>query len=219
MAGNYEKPDFYTKKAKSEGYLARSIYKLEEMDEKFKLFKRNQRVLDLGCAPGSWSQYVSNIVGEEGYVVGIDYKQILVAAKNFIVIHGNFYREDNQEKIKGYAPYDAIISDMAPDTSGDRLTDCFNSSELVKTALLFAYDYLKKGGFFIAKIFQGGDEKEIMEMVKYSFREAKWFKPNTCRKNSFETFIIGIGYYRKYEDENSSSKNNETDDYSGVMPW
>jgi 23S rRNA (uridine2552-2'-O)-methyltransferase len=214
----YGKPDFYAKKAKEEGYVARSIYKLKEIQEKFNLIKPNHKVLDLGCAPGSWSQYVSNLVTNNGLIVGIDYKKILVSMPNSIFITGSFYDEENIKKLQEYGPYDGIISDMAPDTVGDRIADCFNSSELVKHALLFSYDYLKKDGYFVAKIFQGGDEKKIILEMKGAFKEVKWFKPNSCRKISFEIFIIGKGFIKKPEII-KEEKSFELDNNSGEMPW
>lgn len=214
----YEKPDYYTKLAKSEGYEARSIYKLKEMQEKFKMIKRGQKVLDLGCAPGSWSRYTAEIVGPQGLVVGIDYKQILVAMKNAVFIYGNFLREEKQNEIKEYGPYDGIISDMAPDTTGDRLSDCYKSSELVREALEFSYKFLKPGGFFIAKIFQGGDEKEIMEELKEAFAVTKWSKPKSTRKNSFEIFMIGMDFKGKPQPKEEGNPLDE-DNYTGEMPW
>jgi 23S rRNA (uridine2552-2'-O)-methyltransferase len=190
----YEKPDHYSKQAKKEGYLARSVYKLLEIDERFSLFASGQHVIDLGCAPGSWSQYASRRVGKKGLVVGIDYKQVLVDSPNFICIKGNFTREHVKEKLAGHSPYDGVISDMAPDTSGDRLTDCYRSSELVMEALDFARKHLSTGGYFLAKIFQGGDEREVMEIIKSEFSRAKWVKPKAIRKKSFEIYILGTGY-------------------------
>ena len=219
MSNIYEKPDFYTKKAKDAGYFARSIYKLEEIENKMHLFKKGMRGVDLGCAPGSWSQYVSQVVGDSGLVVGIDYKKILCAANNIVLVHGNFMREDNQSKIAEYGPFNAVISDMAPDTSGDRLTDCYKSSELVREALNFAYRHLKAGGFFIAKIFQGGDEREIANLIKETFESVKWFKPNSCRKNSFETFLIGINYKGQPPKPSNDADIFNDDNYTGEMPW
>ena len=170
----YDKPDYYSKKAVKEGYVARSVYKLIEIQEKFNLFKKGNKILDLGCAPGSWSQYVSSIIDKNGLVVGIDYKEIKVNPTNAVFIKGNFLKDQTKNKLKEYAPFDGIISDMAPDTSGDKLTDCFASSNLVKDALKFSYEYLKKGGFFIAKIFQGGDEIEIMNEVKMASGDSKY---------------------------------------------
>lgn len=215
----YDRGDYYSKKAKDEGFFARSIYKLEEIDKKFGLFKKGMKVVDLGCAPGSWCQYVSKVVGEKGLVVGIDYKKILVAANNIVLVHGNFLREHNKDAIKVYAPFDGIISDMAPDTSGDKLTDCFHSSELVRDALIFTYEHVKKGGFFVAKIFQGGDEKEIVSEMKQNFDIVKWFKPNSCRKISFETFIIGTGFRGQKTDKEQHEDIFDVDNYNGDMPW
>lgn len=218
----YEKPDYYSKLAFKEGYFARSVYKLKEIDEKFNLFKEGMSVLDLGCAPGSWSQYVSRVVGNKGKLVGIDYKKILMSAPNAFFVHGNFHKEENKEAIREHSPFDAIISDMAPDTTGDRLADCFQSSELVRTAIDFSYEYLNTGGFFIAKIFQGGEEREIVKTLKESFRSVNFFKPKTCRKKSFETFIVAVDYHTKPKTSDDSKNEYEKfldENQSGVMPW
>jgi 23S rRNA (uridine2552-2'-O)-methyltransferase len=219
----YEKPDFYSKKANKEGYPARSIYKLEEMNDKFKLFSKGQRILDLGCAPGSWSQYVSKIIGSNGLVVGIDYRDVKISAKNARFITGDFLDKEVQKTLSEFSPFDAIISDMAPDTSGDKLSDCYRSSELVLSALRFSYDFLKKGGLFVAKIFQGGDEKEIMNELDKAFHETKWFKPKSSRKSSFEIFMLGIDFISKPEmdifeemEENEALKKALD---TGEMPW
>jgi len=219
---DYEKPDFYSKKAVKEGYVARSIFKLEELDAKFKLFKRGMKVLDLGSAPGSWSQYVSKKIGEKGLLVGIDYKDIKVSMINAEFIRGNFLEADIQMELSHHAPFDAIISDMAPDTTGDNVTDCYKSSELVCSALRFSYDFLKKGGFFIAKIFQGGDEKEIMKEMQSAFTETRWFKPKSSRSISFEIFMLGAGFIKKPEIKNKESKDLDALNNSlltGEMPW
>ncbi|HBD92965.1 MAG: hypothetical protein A2015_01665 [Spirochaetes bacterium GWF1_31_7] len=216
---DYENPDFYSRKAKDEGYFARSIYKLEEIDSRFSLIKKGMKIVDLGCAPGSWCQYLSNIVGDTGLVVGIDYKKILVTAPNIVIVHGNFLRDYNQAEIMTHGPFNGIVSDMAPDTTGDRLTDCFNSSDLVKDALRFSYDHLKKSGFFVAKIFQGGDEKAIFDEMKMAFKTVKWFKPKSCRKISFETFIIGMDFTGKPQLSEEAEDIMDVDNYSGDMPW
>ena len=214
----YDKPDFYSKKAVKEGYVARSAYKLIEIQEKFNLFKKGNKILDLGCAPGSWSQYVSSVINKKGILIGIDYKEIKVNLPNAIFIKGNFLKDPAKNKLKEYAPFDGIISDMAPDTTGDKLTDCFASSNLVEDALKFSYEYLKKDGFFIAKIFQGGYEIEIMNEIKTAFKIAKWFKPRSSRKKSFELFIIGIDFIKKPKNfDNKEIIDLENSD--GSMPW
>jgi 23S rRNA (uridine2552-2'-O)-methyltransferase len=213
----YEKPDFYSKKAKEEGYAARSVYKLKEIQEKFRLIKRNDVILDLGCAPGSWSQYASHITGDKGMIIGVDIKEIKVDLPNARFISGNFLEEDIKSQLRSFGPYDGIISDMAPDTAGDRLADCYNSSNLVRESLYFSYDYLKKNGFFIAKIFQGGEEKEIMNKMKIAFREVRWYKPQSSRKISFEIFIIGMGFIKKPDIINETP--DIPPEVSGDMPW
>ena len=193
----YKKPDFYSKKAKQQNFVARSVYKLIEIQHKFFLIKAGHKILDLGCAPGSWAQYVSSIISKKGLIIGIDYKEIKVNLANLVFIRGDFLKDHTKEKLDQYLPFDGIISDMAPDTSGDKLRDCYASSMLVQDALQFSYDYLKKGGFFVAKVFQGGDEKKIMSALKNAFKETKWFKPKSSRKKSYEIFVIGIGFIRK----------------------
>jgi len=215
----YEKPDFYSKKAKSEGFFARSIYKLEEIQDKFHLIKKGQKVLDLGCAPGSWSQFVLSVIKETGMLVGIDYKEIKVSAPNAVFIKGNFLKDNAKEKINAHAPFDGIISDMAPDTSGDKFSDNIESSNLTEEALDFAYDYLKKGGYFIAKIFQGGNENEIMNEAKEAFERVKWFKPKSSRKISNEIFIVASNYLKKPENKDIDLKKLSEDNYTGEMPW
>ncbi len=221
----YSKPDFYTQKAKEEGYFARSVYKLKEINEKFKLIKSGQKILDLGCAPGSWSQYVSEIINN-GTIVGIDIKDCFFSSPNFIFIKGDFEKEENKILIKkaiNNKRFDGIISDMAPDTEGDESVDRFKSSELVNIAINFCLDNLKNEGFFIAKIFQGGDEKYVMKRIKNIFKEAKWFKPKSCRTNSVEIYIVASGFLGKENiqtEENPSNLLKELEEnYTGEMPW
>ena len=215
----YEKPDHYSKQAQAEGYFARSIYKLKEIEEKFHLFKKGQKICDLGCAPGSWSQYALELIGEKGLLVGIDYKEIKVSAPNAYFIHGNFLREEKQDQIREHGPFDGIISDMAPDTTGDKFSDNIASSELVKEALSFAYDFLSKGGFFIAKVFQGGEEKEIMNEMGRAFVKTKWFKPKSSRSVSNEIFMIGWDFIIKPEKKKPEKNDNPFPEDSQDMPW
>lgn len=217
---SYHKDEFYTRKAREDGYFARSVYKLEEIDRKFHILKQNQKIVDLGCAPGSWSQYISKKVGPKGLVVGIDYKETRFSSPNMILVKGRFTTLDNKDKISSHGPFDGVVSDMAPDTSGDRLTDCYKSSDLVTEALHFACDFLKEGGFFIAKIFQGGDEKELMKLLEKSFASCHWFKPKSTRKKSFEIFMIGTGFMGKQEeDDNNEGIDLSSYEESGQMPW
>ncbi len=214
----YDKPDHYSKLAIKQGYAARSVYKLIEIQDKFSLLKKGNKILDLGCAPGSWSQYTSTLIGENGSLIGIDFKEIKVNPANAVFIKGNFLKEHAKDKLKEYAPFDGIISDMAPDTVGDKLIDCYASSNLVENALKFSYDFLKKDGFFIAKIFQGGNEKEIMNEVRMAFKTVKWFKPKSSRKKSIEIFIIGINYIDKPKIKKKDGAFN-LENSDGTMPW
>ncbi len=224
MSDEYKILDFYAKKAKEDGYLARSIYKLQEIQNKFNIIKKNQKIADLGSAPGSWLQYISKLVGENGLVVGIDYKKIKVSKPNIVTIEGSFSSEENKDEISKHSPFNGIISDMAPDTEGDEYVDAFASSELVREALAFTYDNLKKDGFFVAKIFQGGDENDIMNEMRRAFKTAKWFKPKSSRKISVEIFMIGLNFIGKpAQKENSDITNDQAllDEAleSGNMMW
>lgn len=222
---SYSKPDFYTQKAKKEGYLARSVYKLKEINEKFRLIKSGQNILDLGCTPGSWSQYVSEIV-KNGKVVGIDIKECYFSKPNFIFIKGDFEKEEIKmliKKVMSHKKFDGIISDMASNTEGDEFVDRFRSSELVNLAIDFCFENLKEDGFFITKIFQGGDEKKIMERIKLIFKNVKYFKPKSCRKNSVEIYIVASGFKGNgdisIEDQSFNLLKEIEEDYTGEMPW
>jgi len=214
----YEKPDYYSKKAMEEGYYARSVYKLMEIQDKFNLIKEGQKLLDLGSAPGSWLQYISKIIGDSGLAVGIDFKEVKAQYNNVKIIKGNFLKDHKKAELVELAPYDGILSDMAPDTKGDKLVDCYASGDLVRDALMFSYNFLKKGGYFIAKIFQGGDEKEIMDEIKLAFKTAKWFKPKSCRKKSVEIFMIGMDFTGK-PDIKDATDIIENAEETGEMPW
>ena len=221
IMNEYSKPDFYSKKAKEEGYVARSVYKLKEIDKKFNLLKKGQTVLDIGCAPGSWSQFVSEKIGSSGRLLGVDYKEIKVNFNNAIFLTGNFFSDEIQEEVIKYSKFDGVISDMAPDTIGDRVRDCFKSSQLTRNALEFCYNYLKTGGYFVTKIFQGGEEKEIVDEMKNAFSHVKWFKPNSSRKISYEIFIIGIDFIARPKNnlDNFEDSIKQLDNNNGFMPW
>ena len=222
MSNEYKILDFYAKKAMQEGFLARSVYKLEEIQNKFNIIKKNHKIVDLGSAPGSWLQFSSSLIGENGLVIGIDYKKIKISKPNIKIIEGNFNSLENRDEISKYSLFDGIISDMAPDTEGDEYVDSFASSNLVKEALNFAYNNLKIGGFFVAKIFQGGAEKEIMANMKNYFEITKWFKPKSSRKISVEIFIIGLNFTKKAKPEEPILKDDpilEQAMETGNMMW
>ena len=187
---NKQKRDIYVRKSNIDGYRARSAYKLIEIEEKFKIFKNGISVIDLGAAPGSWSQYVVKTV-KNGRLVSIDLKEI-EKIKNSTQIQGDFTQTDTQEKIRGYfnSKVDVILSDMAVNTTGIKDIDAIYTGELCKEAMLFSKNVLVKEGKFVAKIFLGTSFNEIVALAKTIFKEVKVFKPKSSRKESKESFII-----------------------------
>ncbi len=187
---NKQRRDTYVRKSKIEGYRARSAYKLIEIDEKFKIFKGGMFVVDIGAAPGSWSQYVSKVV-KNGQIISIDLKEIK-EIKNTIQIIGDFTKDYIQNKIQSYLSKnpDVIMSDMAVNTTGIKNIDSIQTGELCKEAMLFSKNVISKNGFFISKIFMGSTFNEIVALGKETFKEVKVFKPKSSRKDSKESFII-----------------------------
>ncbi len=186
--------DHLTRKARAQGYPARSIYKLEEIQNKFKVIKKNNTVLDLGCAPGSWMLYASKQVGEGGKVFGIDLKAIdIKLPKNSVSIKDNILNMDNTGFLSDAKGLDVLLSDMAPATTGRKDVDALRSFDLCQMALDVTEEYLKVNGHFICKIFQGNDFNAFQKNVKSKFKECKIFKPESCRKQSKEIYIIAKG--------------------------
>ena len=187
---NKQRRDTYVRQSKIDGYRARSAYKLIEIDEKFKIFKGGMIVVDIGSAPGSWSQYVSKVV-KNGKIISIDLKE-MEEIKNTIQIKGDFTENDIQKKIKNYLnkKSDVVMSDMAVNTTGIKNIDSIQTGELCKEAMIFSKNILNKKGFFISKIFMGGNFNEIVALGKKIFKEVKVFKPKSSRKDSKESFVI-----------------------------
>tara|TARA_A100001011_G_scaffold246153_2_gene254390 strand:+ start:1059 stop:1670 length:612 start_codon:yes stop_codon:yes gene_type:complete len=187
---NKQKKDIYVRQSKVDGYRARSAYKLIEIDEKFKIFKGDMFVIDIGAAPGSWSQYVSKVV-KNGKLISIDLKE-MDEIKNTTLIKGDFTDENIKNKIKNILNKkpDVIISDMAVNTTGIKDLDSLQTGELCKEAIYFAKDVLLKNGCFVSKIFMGSSFNEIVALSKKTFKEVKVFKPKSSRKDSKESFII-----------------------------
>jgi 23S rRNA (uridine2552-2'-O)-methyltransferase len=190
----YEKPDFWAKKAKDEGYPARSVYKLKEIDEKFRLLKPGISVLDLGAAPGSWSMFALKALKGSGFLAAVDLSEILVkdASGTGLFLRGDLYDEKIRAQILERGPYDLVMSDAAPNTSGNSTVDTLRSASLVEAAIDYAQACLKPGGNFVAKIFQGGNETAILATLRQMFDTARGFKPQACRSESFETYLIGL---------------------------
>lgn len=193
MKNDRSRADFYALKAKKEGYPARSVYKLKEIDEKFGILKPGMSVADIGAAPGSWSLYACRRLGKAGRVTGIDLKEFHLdsPAAAFTGFFGDAFDPVNSAKLTELGPYDAVLSDAAPATTGNRTVDAGASYSLVEQVIDLSGSILKKGGSLVVKIFQGGDEKELFERMKTMFVSVKSFKPEACRKISFETYFIG----------------------------
>jgi len=187
---NKQRRDTYVRQSKVDGYRARSAYKLIEIDEKFKIFKGGMCVVDIGAAPGSWSQYASKVV-KNGKIISIDLKD-MEEIKNTIQIKGDFTENNIQTKIKNYLnkKSDVVMSDMAVNTTGIKNIDSIQTGELCKEAMIFSKDIISNEGFFVSKIFMGGTFNEIVALGKKIFREIKVFKPKSSRKVSKESFII-----------------------------
>ena len=187
---NRQRRDVYVRKSKIEGYRSRAVYKLEEINQKFKIFHNGASVLDLGAAPGSWTQYILK-----------NYKNIKLASidlekfdeiGNVFQITGDFTEDIYKEKILNFFQdkIDIVVSDMAVNTTGNKNLDSIQTSELCLDAMRFSKDILKKDGIFVSKIFVGSTFNEIIEESKKIFKKNKVFKPKASRKESKESFIV-----------------------------
>jgi 23S rRNA (uridine2552-2'-O)-methyltransferase len=189
--GKNQWEDHLTRKARSENYPARSVYKLEEIQNKFRVIKKNDQVLDLGCAPGSWLLYAAKQVGKDGRVYGIDLKPVEIKLPgNVSVIQDDILNLDNKLFLTEIKKFNLILSDMAPATSGRKDVDALRSFELCNMALQVAQTFLASNGNFVCKIFQGNDFNSLQKNVKSKFKNCKIFKPKSCRKQSKEIYII-----------------------------
>ena len=187
---NKQRRDIYVRKSKVDGYRARSVYKLIEIDEKFKIFKNGISVIDLGSAPGSWSQYSSKKI-KNGRVVSIDLKE-MEPIDRISQIKGDFTEDGSKEKIKKLfnTKVDVVLSDMAVNTTGIKNIDVIYTGELCIEAMVFSKEILTNKGVFVSKIFMGGTFNEIIVKAKSIFKDIKVFKPKSSRKDSKESFII-----------------------------
>lgn len=192
MARRRRSQDRFGTKARREGYPARSVYKLEAIDQKVRLFRKGMRVLDLGAFPGSWTMYAADKVGPTGRVLGFD----LTPFEGVLPPHAELRQGDafalTLEEL-GEAPFDVVMSDMAPSTTGQKSLDQYRSYELAMRALALAESVLAPGGAFVAKIFQGGDFPEAKAAVKAAFEQVKIVKPEAVRSESYEVFLVGLG--------------------------
>ena len=191
--------DYYFKKAKKENYPARSVYKLEEAQKKYRFIKSGDTVLDFGCYPGSWSIYAARVVGPQGLVVGVDLqeaKKVSIAkAAEIMWFCDDIMSDDIVGKMQGIREtFSVVLSDMAPRTSGNKWVDQQQSLTLARRVLELAANLLKKDGNFYVKVFEGEDFKEFVDSVRKSFKTVKIVKPKSSRSESPEVFVLGMGY-------------------------
>jgi len=185
-----QRRDKYVRQSKLEGYRSRAVYKLKELDEKFKIVKNNLSILDIGSAPGSWTQYLSE-KSKGSKIMSIDLKEV-EKIKDVYHVVGDFLDNENQKIITDYFPkkIDLVVSDMAVNTTGNKNLDSIQTGELSLTAMHYAVNMLRPKGIFLSKIFMGSTFNEIVENAKKNFKESKIFKPPSSRKDSKESFII-----------------------------
>lgn len=186
-------PDFYRSRARAEGYVARAIYKLKEVDEKYHLFKKGQRVLDLGCSPGSWLQYIVFRTGPSGLVVGVDVNPPEIEAVPPLYFVPGEVTSLDFETITAISPeFDVVVSDLAPKTTGQRQVDQQRSLELAFQAWEWARKLLKEGGHFLVKVFEGPDTPALAAILKKNFDLCRPVKPAGSRPASRELYFLGL---------------------------
>ncbi|MGD8242088.1 MAG: RlmE family RNA methyltransferase [Desulfobacterales bacterium] len=191
--------DHYTRRAKREAFPARSVYKLQEIQKRFRVIRKGGHVLDLGCAPGSWTQYAAELTGPGGTVIGIDLKKVGMALPAHVrLLQGDILVPDATITAALAPGFDTVISDMAPATTGHRDVDAARSLNLCEAALRIVRAHLKPGGHFVCKIFQGPDVQGFTDRVRDDFTHQRIYKPQSSRKASREIFVIGKG--KKQED-------------------
>ncbi|MDP2938714.1 MAG: RlmE family RNA methyltransferase [Candidatus Omnitrophota bacterium] len=189
MKYQFSKTDTYTRRAKKENYPARSIYKLQEIDQKYKIVKVMDRVLDLGCAPGSWLLYLSKEIGYNGKIVGVDINDLKIEIpQNAILIKEDVMKFETTEK------FNAVVSDLSAHTTGIDFSDAEETLELCWRALEIAKKVLIKGGNFVCKIFEGEGTDEFFKEIEKSFEFSKRFKPKASRKQSREMYVVAMGF-------------------------
>ncbi|HQQ72863.1 MAG TPA: RlmE family RNA methyltransferase, partial [Rectinema sp.] len=229
MAG-YERPDYWTLRAKKEGYPARSVYKLEEIVRKFGLLnglggrrgtpERSQTgagpaILDVGAAPGSWSLWLLRQMKGRGTLMAVDIQDLDIVPQieamglhkatgttkvdepigaHFTFVKGSILDEPVRARLRELGPYNLVVSDAAPATSGNRLVDQARSEELVEAVIGLALGVLAPGGALVTKIFQGGEERRLLTELRVHFAQARAFKPQACRSESFETYLVATGF-------------------------
>jgi 23S rRNA (uridine2552-2'-O)-methyltransferase len=194
---NRSRPDHFTLKAKKMGYPARSVFKLEEIQKKWSLIKKGTALLDVGASPGSWTLFALRTLGSGGTVTAVDLKPLTIkapAGSSLRFLQGDVFTPESAEFLAAGGPYNCVISDAAPATSGNRLVDSRKSFDLVMRVIDLAELHLAAEGSLVVKIFPGGDENEVRDRIRSLFREMKIFKPRAVRSESMETYMIGMGF-------------------------
>ena len=187
--------DHYTKRAKTEGYPARSVYKLVEIQKRFRVLSRGSSVLDIGASPGSWSIYVSKIIGKNGSITGVDLQPLHPSLKgtDYLFIQADAFDRETASRIGKRAPFDVVLSDAAPATTGNRTVDTARSLTIAENVFTLSKQMLRPGGNLVVKVFQGGDEKGLLTAMKKDFESVKTIKPDASKKQSFEIFFVCLG--------------------------
>jgi 23S rRNA (uridine2552-2'-O)-methyltransferase len=195
--GNFKVKDHYFKKAKSENYLARSIYKLEEVDKKYHVLKQGIKVVDLGYYPGSWIQYTSKVIGDSGKVIGIDIQEVnkkLTGIKNVRVYQKDIFDIKDLSQLGVEDKFDVVLSDMAPSTTGIKSLDQDRSLNLVESVFGLLPKFLNTGGHFVIKVFDSQHAQDYLKTQKVLFQEFHYLKPKSTRSVSKEFFVIGKNF-------------------------
>jgi 23S rRNA (uridine2552-2'-O)-methyltransferase len=195
--GNFKVRDHYFEKAKKENFLARSIYKLEEIDEKYKVLKPGIKVVDLGYFPGSWIQYTSRVIGDKGLVVGIDIQEVnkkVTGLANVRVYQQSIFDVNDLKQLGVDDAFDVVLSDMAPSTTGIKTVDQARSLDLVESVFGLIPKFLKPGGSFVIKVFDSQDAQNYLKAQKNLFNEFHYLKPKSTRSVSKEFFVIGKNF-------------------------
>lgn len=190
-----DKADSYTLKARKEGYPARSVYKLEEINQTHKLIKPGDTVLDVGAAPGSWTLFTHReLIKGKGKIVSVDLNPLNLnpVPPTVIEFTGDAFSNEIRAQLVEHGPYDTIISDAAPMTTGNRTVDTTRSEWLAEQVVFLAEEQLKVHGNLVIKIFQGGGQEQVLKNMRTLFNKAKAFKPKACRDDSFEIYLIGL---------------------------
>lgn len=198
-ANTYKRGDRFTKQAKDEGYKARSVFKLAEVQRRYPIFRSGQRVVDLGCFPGSWSQYALQCIGRKGVLVGVDLEPTKLGGGHWLQADIFDVPAAQIAELLG-GPADVVLSDMAPRTVGVPFTDHVRQMELVRQALEVAVATLAPGGTFVVKVFDGEEVPAFQEAMRSHFDKTKRIRPEAVRRESREFYLIGLGFTPRGED-------------------